>query len=344
MHSRNINSLTLQELQELLASWKTERFHARQIFSWIYQKGIRDFTRMTNLPLDLRRKLNEGLYPGDLKLLKALESIDGTKKILFKLKDSNLIEGVVIPARGRITGCVSTQVGCKFCCSFCASGILGFKRNLDTAEMLDEIWHLKNNAPLKKLTHIVFMGTGEPLDNYENVLKTIRFINSSLTYNIGARRITISTCGVLPGIQRLAKEGLQIELSVSLHAADEGVRNFLMPINKIYPLRVLIPACRQYIKETNRQITFEYILIKGVNSDLQNAKNLSRILKGLNCKVNLIPANSIKELNIQPPKQQEVSLFQGVLLKSGIKATLRKPRGEDIEASCGQLRLRYEKK
>lgn len=344
MYSRNINSLTLQELEKLLVSWKTERFHARQIFSWIYQKGIQDFTRMTNLPLDLRKKLNEHLHLGDLKLFKVLRSCDGTKKILFKLEDGNFIEGVIIPAKGRITGCVSVQVGCKFRCSFCASGIFGFKRNLSSAEILDEIWYLKNNASLKKLTHIVFMGTGEPLDNYENVLKAIRFINSPLTYNIGARRITVSTCGVPPGIQRLAREGLQVELSVSLHAADDQARNRLMPINKIYPLKVLIPICRKYIKETNRQVTFEYILIRGVNSDLQNAKSLSRILKGLNCKVNLIPANAIKELNIEPPKQEEVSLFQGALLESGIKATLRKPRGEDIEASCGQLRLRYEKR
>ncbi len=344
MQSRNINSLTLEELEEALAGWAEEPFHARQIFSWVYQKGIQNFAQMTNLPLDLRRKLKERFYIGDLNLLKTLRSVDGTEKLLFELKDKNLIEAVIIPAEKRVSGCVSTQVGCKFCCRFCASAILGFKRNLIPSEILDEIWYLKNNSPNRKLTHIVFMGIGEPLDNYENVLKAIRFINSGFTYNIGARRITISTCGVVPGIQRLAKEGIQIELSVSLHAADDQMRSLLMPINKIYPLKVLIPACRKYIKETNRQITFEYVLIRGVNSELQNAKKLSKILKGLNCKVNLIPANPVKELNIEPPKQQEISFFKDTLLKSGIKVTLRKPRGEDIEAACGQLRLRYEKK
>lgn len=344
MKKQNINGLPLQELEKILLSRSKKPFCARQIFSWLYNKGARSFDRMSNLPLNLREWLNEGFYICDLKLLKTLESADGTKKMLFELKDKNIIEGVIIPAAGRVTGCVSTQAGCKFCCRFCASGALGFKKDLTASEILDEIWYLKNNAPQRRLTHIVFMGTGEPLDNYQNVLEAIRFVNSPSTYNIGARRITISTSGVVPGIEKLAGERLQVELSVSLHASDEKTRNALMPINKIYPLKILIPACREYIKRTNRQITFEYVLIRGINSDLQNALKLSKILKGMNCKVNLIPANTVKELNIAPPQEGEVSSFRNALVRAGINVTLRRPRGEDIEAACGQLRLGYEKK
>jgi 23S rRNA (adenine2503-C2)-methyltransferase len=223
--------------------------------------------------------------------------------------------------------------------------MLGFTRNLTCPEMLEEVLQLKNNAKDKKLTHLVFMGIGEPLDNYDNVLNAIRTINSPHSFNIAARRITISTCGIIPEIKKLSKEGLQIELSISLHAADDKTRSALMPINKIYPLKELICACREYVKKTDRQVTFEYVLIKGINSDLQSALNLSRILKTLKlCKVNLIPANPIRELKIEPPNKLEILLFRDYLLKSGINVTLRRPRGQDIEAACGQLRLGYEKK
>ncbi|MCX5703122.1 MAG: 23S rRNA (adenine(2503)-C(2))-methyltransferase RlmN, partial [Candidatus Omnitrophica bacterium] len=272
-------------------------------------------------------------------------SKDGTVKFLFELKDKNFVEAVSIPAKGRTTVCLSTQVGCKFACRFCASGISGFKRNMTCGEIIEELWQLKNNSPGIKITHIVFMGIGEPLENYDNVLKAIRIINSKHSFNIGARRITISTSGIIPGIKMLMNEGLQIELSISLHAADEKTRSSLMPINKKYPLRDLIAACREYIKKTHRQITFEYILIDKLNSDLQNAQKLSTILKGLRLsKVNLIPSNPIAELKIWPPKAKDVLLFRDYLLRQGINVTLRKPRGQDIEAACGQLRLRYENK
>jgi 23S rRNA (adenine2503-C2)-methyltransferase len=263
----------------------------------------------------------------------------------LNLQDNSLIEAVLIPTEKRISGCISIQVGCRFACRFCASGILGFKRNLTTAEMVGEVLMLKNNSKDKKLTHLVFMGTGEPLDNYDNVVKSIRIINSSYGLRIGARRITVSTCGIIPAIRRLSEEDLQVELSISLHASDDKARSMLMPVNKIYPLRDLMHACREYIKKTNRQITFEYVLVKGVNSDLQNARNLSKILKNLKlCKVNLIAANPIGELKVEPPNKLEILLFRSHLLKSGINVTLRSPRGQDIEAACGQLRLRYEKK
>lgn len=341
----NILDLNLEELKEVLGNWQKPKFHAQQIFAWIYKKGVSDFEMMSNLPQGLRERLKNDFYFSDLRIVEKLASKDGTEKFLFGLRDKNLIEAVVIPVEGRFTGCVSVQVGCKFACKFCASGLLGFKRNLSSGEMLEEVLYLKSNSKDKKLTHLVFMGIGEPLDNYDNVMKAIRIINSPYGLNIGARKITISTCGLIPQIAKLANEDLQIELSVSLHSADDKIRIKVMPINKKYPLKGLISACRDYIKKTNRQITFEYILIKGLNSDLQSARKLSKIVEELRlCKVNLIPANTIREYNIEPPNKLEILYFRDYLLKQGVNVTLRKPRGQDIEAACGQLRLRHEKK
>ena len=340
----HIKELTLAQLESVLDNWQEPRFHARQILSWIYKKGAGDFDSMSNLSGALRARLNKEFFLNTITLLKKVKSIDGTQKLLLDLGQGDIIEAVLIPAEGRVTGCVSSQVGCKFACRFCASGTLGFKRNLTCGEILDEVCILKNNSVGGELTHLVFMGTGEPFDNYDNVLKAIRIINSKDCLAIGARRITISTSGIIPAIKRLPEEKLQIELSISLHAPDDAVRSLLMPVNKKYPLKSLLEACKEYIAKTNRQVTFEYVLIKGLNSDLQNAMKLSTILRGLNCKVNLIPANPIKELSIEPPNKLEVLMFRNYLLKSGIHVTLRLPRGKDIDASCGQLRLGYEKK
>lgn len=338
------NILELKKLESALLEWKEPAYHARQIFNWIYKKGVMDFSGMSDLPAALRLRLKDNFYIFDLKLVEKLASRDGTEKFLFSLKDGNLVEAVSIPTEKRVTACISTQAGCKFNCRFCASGASGFKRNLTSGEILQEVLYLKNNSASGKLTHIVFMGTGEPLDNYENVLSAIRRINSRDCLGIGARRITISTCGLIPAIERLAKEGLQIELSVSLHSADDKIRSRLMPVNKKYPLKELIKACAGYIAETNRQVTFEYILAGGVNSGLQNAQILSTILKGLNCKVNLIPVNPVSASQLKPPGKLEVLFFKDYLTKHGINVTLRRERGQDIEAACGQLRLRYEKK
>lgn len=344
MTIKDIKDLNIKELECELAGFKQPRFHAKQIFSWIYKKGEKDFAKMSDLPEKLRDILKKNFSVNTIFLLKKIKSIDGTEKLFFELRDGNHIEAVMIPSEDRVTGCVSTQAGCKFNCKFCASGVLGFKRNLTCGEMIEEALSLKDNCGDKKLTHIVFMGTGEPLDNYDNLLKAIRLINCRDGLNIGARRLTISTCGIIPGIERLSGEGLQIELSVSLHASDDKTRSLIMPLNKVYSLKALLDCCRRYIEKTNRQVTFEYILIKGINSDLQKAENLTKILKGLNCKVNLIPCNPIEELNVEPPNKLEILIFKDFLLKSGINVTLRKPRGKDIEAACGQLRLRYEKK
>ncbi|MCX5696869.1 MAG: 23S rRNA (adenine(2503)-C(2))-methyltransferase RlmN [Candidatus Omnitrophica bacterium] len=339
---RNIKELSLSELEAVLKEWGSPKYLAQELFSWIYKKGIQDFSKMSNISLEHRKRLKDNFSLVTLKLINKSVSIDGTEKFLFCLEDGNSIEAVIIPAKERLTGCISTQAGCKFACRFCASGALGFKRNLTCAEMLDEVLYLQSSH---KLTHIVFMGTGEPLDNYDNVIKAIRIINSKPALGIGARRITISSCGIVPGIQRLSREKLQVELSISLHAADDKTRSNLMPVNKKYPLSRLLSACRDYVMDTNRQITFEYVLIEGVNSSLQSAGNLSTILRGLRlAKVNLIPANPIKELGVKPPGKLEILFFRDYLLKHGVNATLRLPRGQDIEAACGQLRLRYEKK
>jgi len=340
----DIKELNLKELEDKLLSWNSPKYYAKSIFGWIYQKGAYEFSSMSNLPLALRKKLTDEFYILGLKLAELQGSSDGTTKFLFELSDKNLVEAVNIPVAKRVTGCISSQVGCKFACNFCASGIKGFKRNLTVGEILDEVLYLKNNAQKVDLTHIVFMGTGEPLDNYENVLSAIRIINSLAAFNIGARRITISTSGIVPGIERLASENLQIELSISLHAADDKIRSQLMPINKKYPLAALIKCCHDYIEKTNRQITYEYILIKNLNSNLSCAQNLAKLLKDLRlAKVNLIPANPIPELKIIPPVFSEINAFKDCLFKAGINVTLRKERGQDIDAACGQLRLRHEK-
>lgn len=341
---QDIKDLSLKELEAVFKGWRIPAFHTRQIFAWIYKKGATDFNQMTNLSLDLRKSLEENFYISGLKVIKALRSQDGTEKFLFGLKDENLIEAVSIPTQDRITACLSSQVGCKFSCTFCASGIRGFKRNLASGEILEELCHLKNNAKDRRITHVVFMGTGEPLDNYDNILKAIRILNAKYAFNIGSRRITISTNGLIPAIKKLADEKLQIELSISLHAGTDETRSRLMPINKLYPLKELISACKVYTHRTNRQITFEYVLIKGINSDLPSAQKLSTILKGLNCKVNLIICNPVEGLKIEPPNRLETALFNDYLVKSGIHVTLRKSRGQDIEAACGQLRLGYVKK
>lgn len=341
---QDIKELSLAGLEEKLLSWGSPKYYTKEIFKWIYQKGAYEFDGMSNLPAALRKKLADEFYILGLKLAELQESSDGTTKFLFELSDKNLVEAVNIPVAKRSTGCISSQVGCKFACNFCASGIKGFKRNLTVGEILDEVLYLKNNLQKADLTHIVFMGTGEPLDNYENVLSAIRIINCPDAFNIGARRITISTSGIIPAIKRLELEDLQIELSISLHAADDKTRSLLMPINKKYPLAQLIKCCHDYIEKTNRQITFEYILIKGINSDSSCAQNLVKLLKDLRlAKVNLIPANPIPELKIIPPAMAEINSFKDHLFKAGINVTLRKERGQDIDAACGQLRLRHEK-
>lgn len=338
MEITNIRNYSLEELEKVFQQWRLPGYHARQVFSWIYQKQARSFEAMTNLALDLRSRLKERFVFKPLELEKLQESADGTKKFLFRLEDGNLIESVLIPVKERLTVCLSSQAGCSFSCGFCASGIAGFKRNLEVSEITGQLLEIEYGLKDSAVTNVVFMGTGEPLNNYENVLKAIRIINAPEGLNIGARRITISTCGIIPGIKRLSTEGLQIELSVSLHAADEKTRGMLMPVNKKYRLKDLISTCKDYAALTKRQVTFEYVLIKGINCSKEAADNLIRLLTGWECKINLLVYNPIKEFPYQPPDAREVEFFVWLLRKRGIVVTLRKSRGKDIDGACGQLR------
>ena len=328
----------IEDLESYLIKHDFPGYASKQIFDWIYKKAVFDFQQMTNLSRQLRSFLKSNFRILSIRLIKKQVSSDGAQKFLFQLGDKQSIESALIPVTRRITACISTQVGCKFACRFCASGLNGWQRDLSAGEIIEQVIYLKNILR-QDVSNLVFMGIGEPLDNYDNVLKAIRILNSPYGLNIGARKITISTCGIIPGIQRLAQENLQVELSISLHAADNKLRSFLMPINKKYPLKQLIQACQEYFKKTKRQITFEYVLIKGINSDLQQANRLAKLLANLDAKVNLIPASDNKT-GFLAANKLDTLFFRDALLKAGIPATIRRSRGTDIEAACGQLRLR----
>ncbi|MDP2652556.1 MAG: 23S rRNA (adenine(2503)-C(2))-methyltransferase RlmN [Candidatus Omnitrophota bacterium] len=338
MDKQDIRNLSFEELCGVLASSGQPVFRARQIFEWIYKKGAEDFDAMKNLPSELRAELKDRFVLARPEVAQELVSGDKTRKMLFDLPDREKVETVLIPTPERATVCVSTQAGCKFGCRFCASGIGGWQRNLTSAEILSQILYAKKKAQDRPLSHIVFMGTGEPLDNYDNVFKAIRIINSAEGLNIAARRITVSTCGVIPQIRRMAKEGIQIELAISLHGYSDESRRVLMPVNKKYPMHDLIAACREYFQATKRQITFEYILIPGVTCTPEAAGALGQLLKGIVCKMNLIPYNPVKEFDHNPPTRTEISRFKQELLRHGVHATVRTPRGRDVNAACGQLR------
>lgn len=316
-----------------------EAYRADQVLGWIYEKGVYDFDRMTNLSVDLRERLKKefSILIPEITGRQTSED-DKSVKLLLKLPDNDTVETVYIPRDDRQTVCVSSQVGCKFHCAFCASGQAGFFRNLNAGEIISQVLMARDVSPDKKLTNIVFMGIGEPFDNYKELLKTIRTINSKQGLGMGARRITISTCGVVPKIEALSDEGLQVELSVSLHGPNDAVRGAIMPVNTPYPVKTLIEACKNYIKKTKRVITFEYILIKGVNASEHEAKELAKLLKGMLCKVNLIPYNPIVEFPHAAPTYEETVRFQQILQNAGIKATVRFSKGQDIQAACGQLR------
>jgi len=337
VESKDIKDVSYEALGVLLTQWGAPRFLAKQIFAWLYQKGVRDFKQMSDVSLEWRAKLAETFVSSNASVKQEQSSFDGTRKILLTLRDKACVEAVMIPVLSRATGCLSTQVGCKFKCAFCASGVGGFKRNLSAGEILEEALCIQERAPGKKLTNVVFMGTGEPFDNYDALLQSIRIINASQGMGIGARHITISTCGIVPGIQRLAQEGLQVELCVSLHATDERTRSAILPVNRAYPLRELMAACRAYVRKTGRQVTFEYVLIKDFNCSLKNAQDLVTLCKGFDSKINLIPFNPVTHSAFLPPGKIEALYFQDVLRKAGIPVTFRRPRGRDIDAACGQL-------
>jgi len=336
----DIRDLSLEELGVYLKSVGQEPFRAGQIFQWIYKRGAWDFDVMTNISQGLRDCLKKSFSLKPNEIAQKVISEDGTTKFLFDLHDHEKIETVLIPTQTRTTACISTQAGCKFACKFCASGIGGWKRNLTCAEIVTQVLHVRQEAVKHKrpLTNIVFMGTGEPLDNFANVMEAVHLINSPKGINIGARHMTISTVGIVPKIKELAQEGLQVELAVSLHGYDNPSRDVLMPVNKKYPFDELIAACREYARKTHRQITFEYILVKDVTCTLNAVASLRKAFKGIICKMNLIPYNPVSEFDYQTPSRQEMLKFKNSLEAGGIHATIRTPRGKDVGAACGQLR------
>ncbi len=336
MSKKDIKNFTLEELKEIIVKMDEPVYRAEQIFYWLYQKWIINFDEMNNIPYSLRNKLNQNYYISTLELSEHIKSIDKTEKFLFKLSDGNFTETVLISTKNRKTVCISTQVGCKFNCGFCASGQIGFVRNLTQSEILNQILFLQHNLK-KDITNCVFMGMGEPLDNYENVSKAIIMMNDPKGMNIGARRITISTCGIVPGIEKLKDLGIQVNLSVSLHSANNNLRNELMPINKHYPLERLIKACEKFIKKTGRIITLEYVLIGNKNDSLQEANAVAQIARKLKAKVNLIPWSSVANMKFQPSQKKDIDMFVKRLINKGIKVTMRESKGKDIKAACGQL-------
>ena len=336
MNKKDIKDLPLQELEKAMVEMNELPYRAGQIFFWLYQKGIHDFKEMKNLPKGLTEKLEETYFIQKLDPCEHQRSTDGTEKFLFKLRDAQFVETVLIFAARRRTVCISTQVGCKLACSFCASGKNGFVRNLAPSEILNQILYLQH-ALKHKITNYVFMGMGEPLDNYENVAKTVTIMNDAKGMNVGARRITISTSGIVPGIEKLKALDLQVNLVVSLHAVSDDLRNRLMPINRRYPLEELIKACEAFKSKTGRMMTLEYVLLKGINDSLEDADGLAAIAKRLRVKVNLIPYSEVPDLNFQSPERKEMSLFMERLAQRGTKATLRESKGKDIQAACGQL-------
>lgn len=337
----NVKDFSLRELGVELTKLGERPYRAKQIFVRLYQNGAKDFNEMSDLPTSLRQTLRNKFRISTYNIIKRqISKLDGTRKYLFGLEDGETIEAVLIPTEKRNTVCLSSQVGCTFGCKFCASGLAGIKRDLRSSEILDQVLGISGDLKGNRINNIVMMGMGEPLVNYDNVMKAISILNSPFGFGIGARKITISTAGYIPGIRRFMAEKAQIELSVSLHSATDEVRSRLMPINKKYPLVELMKVCRDYVKEKGRIITFEYVLMKDVNASREDAVTLSKLLNGLPCKVNLISFNPVSYFDFLPPSNKDIKEFQKILENSGINSTIRTQRGADIDAACGQLRLK----
>ncbi len=338
MDKIDIKNLTFSELKEELRRLPAPSYRAGQIFRWVYKRGNDSVDDMTNMPKELRGKLSQEYYIGRITLKERIKSMDGTEKFLFELSDRTYIESVLIRAGKRKTLCVSSQAGCKYGCVFCASGVKGFKRNLSASEILSQILYLQNTCR-QGITNFVFMGMGEPLDNFENVARSIMVMNCPEGLGIGARRITVSTCGIVPAIERLKDMGLQVNLALSLHATTNRLRDALVPVNKRYPLESVIGACKKYTG-TGRRVTIEYALIKGRNDSPEDAARLSKIAKRLKAKVNLIPCSHVSGTGCQAPSRREMLAFKLELVRNSINVTLRESKGGDIEAACGQLAMR----
>ena len=338
----HIKSMTLPEMGEVLKGWNQPAFRAKQVFTWLH-KGVGSYQEMTNLPQSLRQQLEETypLYRPQV-VRKQQSQKDGTIKYLWRLSDGNCVETVLMRYHYGNTVCISTEVGCAMGCAFCASTLGGLVRRLEPHEMLDQVLFTQIDSGLP-VSHIVLMGIGEPLDNFDNVLRFLELVNSPDGMNISMRHISLSTCGLVPKIDKLAEHKLQLTLSVSLHAPTNEIRSTIMPVNKAYPVEALLAACRRYYEATGRRISFEYAMIHGVNDTEAAAKQLLQDLKGLPAHVNLIPLNHVEESPLKPSTRQAVQRFQKLLEDGGVPATVRRTLGGDIDASCGQLRRKYTK-
>ena len=338
----NLKNLTLPEMNTLFAQMGQPAFRAKQVYGWLH-RGVTSYDEMTNLPKDLRQRL-AGEYPicAPSVVRKQESQRDGTIKYLWKLSDGNCVETVLMRYHYGNTVCISTEVGCAMGCKFCASTLGGLVRRLEPFEMLDQVLFTQVDSGLP-VSHIVLMGIGEPLDNFDNVMRFLELVNSENGMNISMRHISLSTCGLVPKIDELAKRKLQLTLSVSLHAPNDEVRNTIMPVNKAYPSEELLAACRRYYEATSRRISFEYAMINGVNDTDECANELLRRLKGLPAHFNLIPLNHVEESPLKPSTKGQVARFQKILEDGGVTATVRRTLGGDIDASCGQLRRKYTK-
>ena len=338
----NLKSMTQPEIGAVLKELGQPAFRAKQVYSWLH-KGVRSYDEMTNLPKGLRDVLSEKYPIHAPKVVRKQESSrDGTIKYLWELQDGNCVETVLMRYHYGNTVCISTQVGCRMGCAFCASTIGGRVRSLEPYEMLDEVLFTQVDSGLP-ISHIVLMGIGEPLDNFDNVMRFLELVNSADGMNISMRHISLSTCGLVPKIDELAEKKLQISLAISLHGSNNAIRDKIMPVNKAYPIEVLLEACRRYYAATSRRIHFEYAMIDGVNDSRECAKELLRRLKGLPAHVNLIPLNHVEESPLKPSSKAAVAAFQKILEDGGVTATVRRTLGGDIDASCGQLRRKYTK-
>lgn len=339
MNKIDIKSMTEAELSKMLEEFSQPKFRASQIFKWLHS-GVVSFDEMSNIPNSLREILKEKCYIANVKIIKRLESkIDSTVKYVYELFDGEYIESVLMKYEHGYTVCISTQVGCRMGCSFCASGINGLTRSLTASEMLAQIMMAQKDNNIR-VSNVVMMGMGEPLDNFDNSVRFLELVSNDKGMNIGLRHISLSTSGVVSGIEKLKEYNFPITLSISLHAPNDEIRSSMMKVNKKWNVDALLNACRDYQKVTTRRISFEYALIEGVNDSKECAEELARKLKGIMCHVNLIPANPVKENSFKKPDKNKIFKFQQELISLGINATVRRTLGADIDASCGQLRQR----
>ena len=336
----NLKSQTLPELAGIFKELGQPQFRAKQVYTWLH-KGVRSYDEMTNLPKALRETLEERYPICPPEVVRRQESQrDGTIKYLWRLSDGNCVETVLMRYHYGNTVCISTEVGCRMGCAFCASTLGGLVRRLEPQEMLDQVLFTQVDSGLP-ISHIVLMGIGEPLDNFDNVMRFLELVNSPEGMNISMRHISLSTCGLAPKMDELAQKKLQLTLSISLHAPNNEIRNRIMPVNKAYPIEQLLDACRRYYQATSRRISFEYAMIRGVNDSPENARELLERMKGLPAHFNLIPLNHVEESPLQPSTRASVAAFQKILEDGGIPTTVRRTLGGDIDASCGQLRRKY---